>query len=197
MGGRRGQRPPTWSPIRLARRSALGHRRGQTLALVAVSALITACTAFAPIYDRAMQQALVDTLLANASTDELVVSVAVGRPRSTRAARPRRETRANCRRWSRATWPHSSDRRCWAAPPVVTPVRGDVPPTGPLVWRDGACEHVRVLSGTCPAAPGEILVSEADVENFGLVPGRDPQGGDGGRRADRGAARGRRHLRTP
>ena len=27
---------------------------------------------------------------------------------------------------------------------------------------------MRLLSGTCPAAPGEILVSEADVENFGL-----------------------------
>jgi len=53
----------------------------------------------------------------------------------------------------------------------VTPVAGDVPPTGPLLWRDGACEHVRVLSGACPAASGEILVSEADVENFGLSVG--------------------------
>src|SRR5688500_5179631 len=72
MSAWRSQRASRWSPIRFARRSALGHRRGQALALVAVSALITACTAFAPLYDRAMQQALVDTLLANASTDELV-----------------------------------------------------------------------------------------------------------------------------
>ena len=62
-----GSRTARWSPFRFAWRSALGHRRGQTLALVAVSALVTACTAFAPVYDRAMQQALVDTLLAQAS----------------------------------------------------------------------------------------------------------------------------------
>ncbi len=65
----------SWSPLRFARRTAWGHRRGQTLALVAVSALITACTAFAPVYDRAMQQALVDTLLAHASPAERAVTV--------------------------------------------------------------------------------------------------------------------------
>jgi putative ABC transport system permease protein len=167
MGGRRGQRPPTWSPIRLARRSALGHRRGQTLALVAVSALITACTAFAPIYDRAMQQALVDTLLANASTDELVVRV-----QSTARVDASGSTEARDPRELQALVPR--DVAAQLGPPVlartasVTPVRGEVPPTGPLVWREGACEHVRVLSGICPAAPGEIMISEDDAENFAL-----------------------------
>ena len=82
-----------WSPIRFARRSALGHRRGQTLALVAVSALVTACTAFAPVYDRAMQQALVDTLLAHASTAQRAVTVLGGhgqRGRRDGGARPPR-----------------------------------------------------------------------------------------------------------
>ena len=75
MSGWRSGRDTGWSPIRFARRSTLGHRRGQTLALVAVSALITACTAFAPVYDRAMQQALVDTLLTHASTAQKTVTV--------------------------------------------------------------------------------------------------------------------------
>ena len=64
-----------WSPLRFAWRSAVGHRRGQTVALLALSALITACTAFAPVYDRAMQQALVDTLLAGAGTTGRTVTV--------------------------------------------------------------------------------------------------------------------------
>ena len=166
----RPQRAPDWSPLRLARRSALGHRRGQALALIAVSALITACTAFAPIYDRAMQQALVDTLLANASTDELVVRV-----QSTAKVDVSGSTEARDPRELQAMVPR--DVAAQLGPPVlgrtasVTPVHGDIPPTGPLVWREGACEHVRVLSGTCPSAAGEIMISEADVETFDLSPG--------------------------
>ena len=79
---------------------------------------------------------------------------------------------------------------------IVTPVAGDVPPTGPLVWREGACEHLRVLSGTCPGAPGEILVSDADVENFGLSLGSTPMVRPAVDGPDGCAARGRRHLRT-
>ena len=170
MGDRPSRRATSWSPVRFARRSALGHRRGQTSALLAVAALITACTAFAPVYDRAMQQALVDTLLANADTDELLVRVqseATVDARGTNEAQDPRELQALVPR----------DVAGQLGTPVlgrtasVTTVHGDIPPTGPIVWREGACEHVRVLRGTCPDAAGQILVSEADVDNFGLAPG--------------------------
>ena len=160
----------SWSSLRFARRTAWGHRRGQTLALVAVSALITACTAFAPVYDRAMQQALVDTLLARASPADravTVVSEAVVDAGGATEARDPRDLQTLVPR----------DLSAQLGPPVlgrtafVTPEPGAFPPTGPLVWREGACEHVRVLSGACPGAPGEILVSTTDVENFGLVLG--------------------------
>ena len=173
MRGWRSPRAPRWSPIRFAWQSALGHRRGQTLALVAVSALITACTAFAPVYDRAMQQALVDTRLARASSEEKAVTV-----QSEATVNAAGATEARDPRDLQAMVPRDVAARL--GPPVlgrsaiVTPVAGDVPPTGPLVWREGACEHLRVLSGTCPGAPGEILVSDADVENFGLSLGSTP-----------------------
>jgi len=38
--------------------SAIRYRRLQALVLLVLSALITACTVLAPLYDRAMQQAL-------------------------------------------------------------------------------------------------------------------------------------------
>ena len=173
MRGWRSRRGPRWSPIRFARRSALGHRRGQTLALLAVSALITACAAFAPLYDRAMQQALVDTLLAHASHAETTVTVL-----SESVVDAGGETDARDPRDLEAMVP--ADIAAHLGPPLlgrtasVTSALGDVPPTGPLVWRDGACEHLRVLSGTCPEAPGEILVSEADAKNFGLAIGATP-----------------------
>ena len=75
MTGWRSTRARRWSPVRHAWRSASRHRRGQAVALVAISALITACTVFAPVYDRAMQQALVDTLLAHATPAEATVTV--------------------------------------------------------------------------------------------------------------------------
>ena len=184
MRGWRSRRAPRWSPIRFARRSALGHRRGQTLALVAVSALITACTAFAPVYDRAMQQALVDTLLAHASTAEKTVTVqseADGRrgrrdggarpPRPPGDGPPRRgrTARTTCAGPHRESSPRSSatSRRPGHS-------SGETAPASTL----------RVLSGTCPGAPGEILVSEADVENFGLSLGSTPTVDAGGGRAD-------------
>jgi hypothetical protein len=170
MWGWRSRRASRWSPIRFARQSALGHRRGQTLALVGVSALITACTAFTPVYDRAMQQALVDTLLAQASAAENAVTV-----KSEAAVTAGGETEARDPRDLQAMVPDdvaaSLEPLVLGRTAVVAPVAGDVPPSGPLVWRDGACEHLRVLSGECPDAAGEILVSEADVENFGLALG--------------------------
>ncbi len=170
MAGRRAPRVQGWSPSRFAWRSAAGHRRGQTLALVTVSALITACVAFVPVYDRAMQQALVGTLLDRASTSQRAVAVV-----SESAVNAIGTTEARDPRELQAMVPREVSARL--GPPVlgrtalVTPNAGDVPPTGQLVWRDGACEHVRLVSGSCPSDSGDILVSEADVETFGLSTG--------------------------
>src|SRR6476646_4265869 len=43
------------------------HRPGQAVAIALLSALVTTCAAFAPLYDRAMQQALVDIDLARST----------------------------------------------------------------------------------------------------------------------------------
>ncbi len=170
MKGVGSSRAHAWSPARHAWRAAWYHRRGQALALVAISALITACTAFAPVYDRAMQQALVDTLLAQATPAEATVTVVsessdfAGGPSDSRDPRE-----------VEALIPDDVAARLGPVvlgrTGIVTPTTGEVPPSGLLMWRDGACEHVRVLSGTCPEAPGEIMVSEADLDNFDLEPG--------------------------
>ena len=174
MRGRRTPRAARWSPLRFARQSALGHRRGQTLALVAVSALITACTAFAPVYDRAMQQALVDTLLAHASTDEQAVTVeseatvnAGGAteardPRDLQALVPAR--RGRTARTTRAG-PHRDRHPGRRRRPADRAAR---------LARRRVRAPPRAERQPVPAAPGEILVSEADVENFGLSLGSTP-----------------------
>ena len=168
MTGSRSPRAHAWSPARHAWRSAWHHRRGQALALVAISALITACTAFAPVYDRAMQQSLVDTMLAQATPADASITVVSEGNDFAGGTDPRdpRELAALV----------PDDLAAGLGPVVlgrtaiVVPTTGEVPPSGLLLWRDGACEHVHVLSGACPEAPGEVLVSEADVDNFGLRP---------------------------
>ena len=166
MTGSRSPRAHAWSPARHAWRAALRHRRGQALALVAISTLITACTAFAPVYDRAMQQALVDTLLGHATPEEATVAL-VSESSDFAGGIDSRDPRELA-----ALFPDELAERLGPVvlgrTAVVVPTTGEVPPSGLLLWRDGACEHVRLLSGTCPAGPGEILVSEADVDNFGL-----------------------------
>ena len=194
MWGWRSRRASRWSPVRFAWRSAVGHRRGQALALVAVSALITACTAFAPVYDRAMQQAVVDTLLAHASPAEKSVTVVsealVDAGGETDARDPRDLQDAGPARRGRA----GSTQPVLGRSAIVTPVGGEVPPTGPLVWRDGFCEHVRLLerrlSRRARRGPGQ----RRRRGQLRPVPRLDPDGRVGGRRAGRRAARGGRHL---
>src|SRR6478752_6010230 len=47
--------------------AALRYRKGQAAALAVLAALVTACAVFSPLYDRAMQQSLVDVRLAQAT----------------------------------------------------------------------------------------------------------------------------------
>ncbi len=167
MTGWRSTRAHGWSPVRHAWRPVWRHRRGQALALVAISALITACTAFAPVYDRAMQQALVDTLLAHATPPDVTVTLmseSSDYPGGSLDSRDPRELEALFRDdIASHTGPAVLGRSA-----IVTPTVGEVPPSGRLLWRDGACQHVRVLAGRCPDASGEIMVSQDDVGNFRL-----------------------------
>jgi hypothetical protein len=117
-----------------------------------------------------MREALVDTLFASASAAETAVTIVSESTESAGTATEPRDPRD-----LQALIPDEVASRIEPAvlgrTASVTPITGAIPPTGPLVWRDGACEHLRLLSGRCPDSPGDILVSEADVDNFGLTPG--------------------------
>lgn len=44
---------------------------------------------------------------------------------------------------------------------------GELPATFTLLARDGACDHVQ-LTGRCPRRPGEVVMTDADLEALGL-----------------------------
>ncbi|MEU4455218.1 FtsX-like permease family protein [Nocardioides sp. NPDC023903] len=142
--------------------SAMRYRIGQALVIALLSALIAACAAFAPLYDRAMQQAAVDVTLANASTLErdlqLYGSEAI----------------------------YAGERMDPAAladlipgdlfGPVVegrnaTAKLGAAGPAGELWWRAGQCDHIEITAGSCPDEPRQILVTDNDSKTYDIAVG--------------------------
>ena len=142
------------------------YRPGQALALVALAALVAACAVFAPLYDRAIQQAVVRTTLDGAApltTGVQLSTVSAGADPLAAVPAPEDVADVLGKRYR-------SDFR-----PAVLGYRGDsavrpgatTDPAGDLIWRDGACDHLTVVDGRCPSAPAEVLVSTADAKIFG------------------------------
>jgi putative ABC transport system permease protein len=152
---------------------AIRYRRGQALSIAALSALIAACAVVTPLYDRGMQQAVTQLTVAGASEQETAVRV---------ASRSRVELG-----FVEGFRPTSFDRlrdlvpagvQAAMLPPtngtelVVSEVaQSPSSPVGSLLWRDGACDHVVWVTGGCPERAGDVAVSEADADHFGLTVG--------------------------
>ncbi|MFT4286082.1 FtsX-like permease family protein [Nocardioides sp.] len=152
--------------------AAIRHRKGQAAVMAALAALITACAAFAPLYDRAMQQSLSDVRLASATPLQRGVQL-------TNAALVTKSPDQHP--------PMSPDemvdtipatvRDAMAAPITGYSARAATEPFGNavligiLLGRTGQCDHIEVAEGSCPTRSGEIMVSEADVTALGLEPG--------------------------
>lgn len=152
--------------------AALRYRKGQAAALAVLSALVTACAVFAPLYDRAMQQSLVDVKLDQATALDTAVRIQV----QALAGDLNSAGRVPAPGDLLTAIPH--DVRNAFHPPVLGwTARADENPNlsmtlaGEVSSRTAACEHVRIIDGRCPAADGEILVSTQDASVLGLEPG--------------------------
>ena len=153
--------------------SAIRYRRGQALVLLALAAVSTACAVLTPLYDRAMQQALTRQTVDGATSGDTTVEIrsvsryAYGDDPDHRPA-PHDELAtllpAPVRPWFTPRVDATSVQ-------VVRVDRGAAPAVGPLLWRDGACEHLVWVAGGCPRERGDIAVSPADADNFGLAVG--------------------------
>lgn len=147
------------------------YRPLQAAAVAALAALMTACAAFAPLYYRAMQQALTEITISHSTVLDTSVQLAqtpgdgfydtlpVQQPEEIAGDLPK---------------PYRGD----FLPPILgyTANSAVLPgrvtdPAGDLIWRSDQCEHLTFTDGACPGAAGEIAVSAADVDNFGLAVG--------------------------
>ena len=133
---------------------AIRYRRTQALVLLVLSALITTCAVLAPLYDRAMQQALtrlsVDSAPAGATTIEIrSVSRFTFGLADTGYVPARPDDLAGTLPAVARTW--FSRRVDGASLLVVGADQTPASPVGALRWRDGACANVVWVAGGCPA----------------------------------------------
>ena len=153
----------------------LRYRPFQAVALATLAALVTACAAFAPLYDRAMQQALTDITVERADPAVVGLQLIATRAGGGGFGFQNRERPAMPESVAAIVPPRMQSAY---RPPVLgygaeaNMLPGSPSdPYGAVVWRDGACDHLRLSSGRCATRAGEIMVSEADAENFDLVVG--------------------------
>ena len=136
-----------WSRVR--------HRRLQALSLFTLAALLATSVCLGPLYQRAMQQALAASVIANASPADRAVRI-------TSIERSASELEGLL---------PDSVAPYFAEPSVAMDVPISVrPPTGAsniatrLHAVEGACQELEVVTGRCPDASGEVMVSTVDAE---------------------------------
>jgi putative ABC transport system permease protein len=147
------------------------YRPIQAVAIATLAALITACAAFAPLYDRAMRQALTDIAVAQERVSVVglhahavpeVESSYLGSAYSTAPPVPPQTVF----RALPSSLVASYRKPIFSHTAVVIPQPAKVEdPTGELRWRDGACDHVSFVEGACPAGPGDLAISESDARS--------------------------------
>jgi putative ABC transport system permease protein len=139
-----------WSRVR--------HRRLQAISIVVLAGLLTTSLCLGPLYQRAMEQALAGSVLAHASPDQKAL-------RLTANDRGLTELAAEL---PTSIEPLLADPIGSSAVPVSVRLQTSA---GVLANRlyavDGACEHLEVVQGRCPAAAGEVMVSAPDAEENG------------------------------
>ena len=147
------------------------YRRLQALSIALLAALITTCAVFAPLYDRATQQALVDVRLAQAPVEVSGLSLRSSAPppgnyfTGQEAGEP-----LTLEELTGLVGPGVRHRFRPAVPSLGA--EADVFPDtntsaiGDVLWRGGACRHVVTVQGRCPRRAGELMVSAADRRIF-------------------------------
>lgn len=140
--------------------AAIRYRRAQAVVLVLLSALIATCAVFAPLYQRALEQALLRTSISSASIADTALVVRGGRgtanPTFTSAA-----LAGNVPTSVRVLYGEPIGQMSDAI--GIVPKAGLKISPGDIVARDKVCEHLKITTGACPKAVGEVLVSAKDM----------------------------------
>ncbi|HEU5037339.1 MAG TPA: FtsX-like permease family protein [Nocardioides sp.] len=151
------------------------YRPFQAVVIALLAALVTACAAFAPLYDRAMRQALADIVIDRTPPQfsGLQVTGTVDQEYGFgyHSQAPPPEPELVLSKVPPDLRAHYRDPIMGYSALVMRSPGGLTDPRSELLWRDRQCEHLEMVDGACPSAAGEIAVSQADADQFGLTTG--------------------------
>jgi len=139
--------------------AAIRYRRAQAVALMLLSALLTACAVFAPLYERALEQSLLrDGLTRQSALATSIVGESVQSPVSSPQPAGIRGI------FPVALLPfYDAGSDLWSGRVTYTGVVG-LPSTVQLVGPQDTCRALEITQGTCPSKPYEIAVSAAEAK---------------------------------
>jgi len=138
--------------------AAIRYRRAQALALALLSALITACAVFAPLYERSLEQSLLreglkrnDVVATSISLDTVAVRGVPPLAAQTRKVFPA----------GLATL-YDQGSETWSGRVRYTGLAGR-PSKIQVVGSQDTCRGLQVITGACPTKAYQVLVSEAEA----------------------------------
>lgn len=142
---------------------AIRYRGGQSLVLVLISALVATCAAFAPLFSRSIDQALLRATLGRLEAADLKLSVLASRTQDEGLAATAVEAGMplKIQQW------YEPGLSMTTASSQLVPIPGKKPSPVRIVARDEVCDHVTLSQGACPAAEDDLLVSAADAKVWG------------------------------
>lgn len=142
---------------------AIRYRGGQSLVLVLISALVATCAAFAPLFSRSIDQALLRATLGRMEAADLKLGVLASRGSDDALTS---EAIEKAMPTGLSTWYEPGISMTTASSSVV-PIRGKKPSPVRLVARDGICDHVTLNEGACPTDAHQVLVAALDAKAWG------------------------------
>ncbi|GAA3552880.1 hypothetical protein GCM10022197_04920 [Microlunatus spumicola] len=137
----------------------LWFRRWVSLAVLVVASLVVGAAATGPLFLRAASESVLRDTLGQSTTSGRGVSDSYQGPRTDGPVQ-RVTTQEETKLAERPVL-----ARLLGSPVAALETTVSIGPPGPLAervllaWRDGACDHVRMVTGTCARQPGEVMVS--------------------------------------
>lgn len=139
--------------------AAIRYRPAQALAMLALSALITACAVFAPLYERALEQSLLREGLSRYDVTQTALTLesvslrdVPPTPQGPRSAFP-----------AGLASLYDAGSNLWVAHVSHTGVGGD-PSSVLVLGPQETCRGLQLVQGACPSKPFEVAVSEAEAK---------------------------------
>ncbi|MFN2538836.1 MAG: hypothetical protein ABR549_11940, partial [Mycobacteriales bacterium] len=144
---------------------ALWFRRGVSLAVLLVATITTAAASAGALYLRAGGESVLRDALTTAPVEVSGIDVNY-------ADLPQNDPLGTLeRQLALARAPFAHTHRVLSLQNNLTFAAASGPVQTRVMWRDGACDHLRVTSGRCPTGPQQALISSRMARTAGLRPG--------------------------